>query len=189
MATSAPIAYFKRFKMEVDLQGLPPPTLPPGFVFLPWSEDLLEAHAQTLYASFHGEVDTGVFPSLGDIEGCRCLMIEIYRKWGFCREATWLLRGPDGPCGTVQGVRERSGLGSVQNLGIVRAWRGRGLGRSLLLRSLQGFWQSGLGRGVLEVTAHNEPAVRLYRALGFRRRKVLYKAVPTPGCVLPPALL
>jgi RimJ/RimL family protein N-acetyltransferase len=38
--------------------------------------------------------------------------------------------------------------------------------------------RTGLGRGVLEVTAQNEPAIRLYQRLGFRRAKVVYKAVP-----------
>ena len=36
-----------------------------------------------------------------------------------------------------------------------------------------------LGRAFLEVTAQNDGAVRLYRRLGFRRRKTLYKAVET----------
>ena len=32
-------------------------------------------------------------------------------------------------------------------------------------------------RALLEVTAQNEGAIRLYRRLGFRRRKTVYKAV------------
>ena len=36
---------------------------------------------------------------------------------------------------------------------------------------------AGLGRAFLEVTAENSGAVRLYRAVGFRRVKTLYKAV------------
>ena len=41
----------------------------------------------------------------------------------------------------------------------------------------QGFRAAGLRRVYLEVTAENSSAVRLYRDLGFRRAKVLYKAV------------
>ena len=37
--------------------------------------------------------------------------------------------------------------------------------------------QAGLRRAYLEVTAENAGAVRLYRAVGFRRAKTLYKAV------------
>ena len=42
---------------------------------------------------------------------------------------------------------------------------------------LHGFVRAGLVRGMLEVTAQNGAAIRLYRRLGFRFRKTLYKAV------------
>jgi GNAT superfamily N-acetyltransferase len=189
MASVAAISYFKRYKMEADLHALPLPTLPAGFDCLPYRSDLLEAHAEVLYRSFHQEIDAVVFPSLGDRDGCRCLMVEICRKWGFLPGGTWLLIGPDGPCGSVQGVRERSGVGAIQNLGIVPAWRGRGLGRALLMYALHGFWQAGLGRAMLEVTAQNEGATRLYRRLGFRCRKTVYKAVPDSRSAVPAPLL
>jgi ribosomal protein S18 acetylase RimI-like enzyme len=178
MATAASVCYFKRYKMEVDLDGLPPPQPAAGFSFIAWDFTLLDQHADLLYASFHQEIDAHVFPSLGNRTGCCCLMTEISRKWGFVPEATWLVAGPDGPCGTVQGIRERGGLGAIQNLGIVPALRGRGLGEALLLQALHGFHRAGLGRALLEVTAQNDGAVRLYRRLGFRRCKTLYKAVP-----------
>ncbi len=189
MATAASISYFKRYKMEADLHDLPHPVLPPGFACVPFSASLLEVHAEVLFRSFHQEIDAVVFPSLGDPDGCRTLMVEICRKWGFLPGATWLLSGPEGPCGTVQGVRERSGVGAIQNLGIVPSCRGRGLGRALLLHALHGFRQVGLRRAMLEVTAHNDGAVRLYRRLGFLRRKTLYKAVPDFRIALPEPLL
>jgi ribosomal protein S18 acetylase RimI-like enzyme len=189
MATVGSICYFKRYKMEVDLHDLPAAYLPPGFACLPWSADLLEAHAQVLYASFCQEIDSQVFPSLSTPDGCRLLMTEISRKWGFQPGATWLLTGPGGPCGTVQGVRERSGVGAIQNLGILPPWRGRGLGRALLLYALHGFAAAGLGRALLEVTAQNGGAVCLYHRLGFRRRKTLYKAVGGQVFPVPAPLL
>src|SRR5262249_11947403 len=121
MATVTSVCYFKRYKMEVDLHGLPPPQPAAGFRFVAWDFTLLDLHAELLYTSFHHEIDSLVFPSLGNRTGCCCLMTEISRKWSFLPEATWLIAGPDGPCGTVQGVRERSGLGAIQNLGIAPA--------------------------------------------------------------------
>ena len=88
-----------------------------------------------------------------------------------------MLACADGYCATVQGVRERSGLGAIQNLGVTPLHRGRGLGSALLLQALRGFQRAGLGRAFLEVTAQNDAAVRLYRRLGFRRRKTIYKLV------------
>jgi GNAT superfamily N-acetyltransferase len=172
------VSYFKRYKMEIDLEGLPLPTWPGEFHALPWCPELLQTHAEALHQSFHGEVDAIVFPSLGSREGCVGLMTEIARRKAFIPEATWLAVGPCGPCGTIQALRERGVLGAIQNIGIVPAWRGRGLGQALLLQALAGMYQSGLGRAILEVTAHNEAAIRLYRRLGFRRCRVVYKAVP-----------
>jgi GNAT superfamily N-acetyltransferase len=164
--------------MEVDLAGLPPPVWPDGFQPVAWRPDLLEAHAQSLYGCFQGGIDAVVFPSLGSPEGCRGLMSEILRRRAFIPEATWLAVGPGGPCGTVQALRERGVLGAIQNIGIVPGWRSRGVGRALLLEALRGMYGSGLGRAVLEVTATNDAAVRLYRRLGFSRSKVVYKAIP-----------
>ena len=172
-----PISYFKRFKMEVDLSDLPTPSLPPGYRWVAWGAELLDEHARVLHGSFQQEIDAVVFPSLGDGGGCRLLMTEIARKPGFLPQATWLLAYESDCCGTVQGVRERSGMGAIQNLGILPPYRGRGLGSRLLLQALHGFQQAGLGRAILEVTAQNDGAVRLYRRLGFRRRKTVYKAV------------
>jgi ribosomal protein S18 acetylase RimI-like enzyme len=180
MTSANAIAYCKRFKMEVGLQNLPAAALPSGFRALPWSPDLLAVHAEVLFASFRDEIDASVFASLGDREGCLLLLTEITRRKAFIPEATWLLVGPKGPCGTIQALRERGGLALIQNLGVVPAWRCRGLGRSLLLLALEGCRQAGHGRAQLEVTARNDAAMRLYRDLGFRRCKTLYKAVAAP---------
>jgi GNAT superfamily N-acetyltransferase len=173
------VRYFKRYKMEVDLAGLPPPETPAGCRLVPWHPALLEAHADVLYQSFCHELDSEVFPSLGDRGGCHYLLTEISRKPGFVPGATWLLIDPDNvPCATVQGLQDRGGLGAIQNVGVLPSHRGRGLGRAALLQALYGFWRAGLGRAVLEVTAGNDGAIRLYRGLGFRSRKTIYKAVP-----------
>lgn len=170
--------YFKRFRMEIDLEPLPLPELPAGYDWVPWSPLLLEQHAEVLFRCFQEEIDSAVFASLGDRKGCHFLMTEICRKIGFAPEATWLLAYESGYCGTVQGVRERNGMGAIQNLGITAAHRGKKLGTALLLQALHGFRRLGYGRAFLEVTAQNEGAVRLYQRLGFRRRKTLYKAAP-----------
>lgn len=164
--------------------------LPAGFELVPWNEALLDVHARTKCAAFKREIDALVFPCLGRLEGCRRLMREIRRKPGFLPEATWLVarRLPDrGPtsgrftplewCGTIQGVLDRSGLGSIQNVGILPGARGLGLGSSLIREALAGFRAAGVRRATLEVTAENTAAIRLYHRLGFRRIKTIYKSV------------
>ncbi|MCI0684716.1 MAG: GNAT family N-acetyltransferase [Gemmataceae bacterium] len=173
------ITYFKRFRMEADLLASVPtvPELPLGFAWLPWREDLLEQHARAKQQSFHNEVDGVIFPNLSNYEGCLRLMRDIWRRPGFCAAATWLIIHDGVPCGTIQGISDRLGAGVVQNLGVIPAYRGRGIGTALMLKAMVGFRQAGLGRAALEVTAQNGAAVRLYRRLGFRCRRTLYKAV------------
>lgn len=172
------ITYFKRFKMEIELKDAPPVVaLPEGYHWVAWDETLLDAHADVMFRCFHEEIDGVVFPSLSDRQGCSLLMQEIRRKSGFLPQATWLLASASGYCGCIQGLRERNGLGAIQNLGVIPGHRGLGLGGALLRQALQGFLYAGLGRAWLEVTAQNDGAVRLYHRLGFRRRKTLYKAV------------
>jgi len=176
------LTYFKRYRMEIELarrlQVLPPP----GCRFLAWDASLVGLHAETKYESFRNEIDANVFPCLGECEGCHRLMQEITHKEGFLPQATWLMvkDGPKGSiraCGTVQGIRDRSGQGAIQNLGVVPDFRGQGVGSALLLKALEGFRSVGLGRAFLEVTAQNEGAIRLYRRLGFRKAKTVFKAV------------
>ena len=179
------LTYFKRYRMEINLVGrdLSRAAAPEGYRFLPWDESLLEAFAEAKYHSFRDEIDANVFPCLGELSGCSRLMNEIAHKPGFLPEATWLAayqsagrRGPE-YCGTVQGIRDRSGLGSVQNLGITPTHRDCGLGTSLLFRALDGFCRAGLERVYLEVTSQNHGAIRLYRRLGFTKIKTVFKAV------------
>jgi GNAT superfamily N-acetyltransferase len=176
------LTYFKRFRMEIDLRGrdFSPLRLSAGSYFIPWVPSLLEAHAEVKFHSFRAELDSNVFPCLGEYAGCVRLMEEIVSKPGFLPHATWLVAknhadGSPHYIGTVQGVVDRNGMGSIQNLGIVPEHRACGLGTALMQMALAGFQRAGLRRAFLEVTAQNSGAVRLYKRLGFSRARTVYK--------------
>ena len=179
------LTYFKRYRMEIELAGrdLPELVLPEGYRMLPWHPSLLDSHAEAKFESFRTEIDSNVFPCLGDAEGCHRLMGEISSKDGFLPEATWLLTWRAEPgepveyCGTIQGIRDRHDCGAVQNLGITPPHRGLGLGTMLLTQSMAGFRRSGLAKVCLEVTSQNDGAIRLYQRIGFRTVRTVYKAV------------
>jgi ribosomal protein S18 acetylase RimI-like enzyme len=177
------VNYFKRYRMELDLRGhrFVPPYCPRGYRLIPWRADLLTEHAEVKHASFRDEIDADVFACLGELDGCQRLMQEISMKDGFVPEATWLALAADGddvePCGTIQGIRAGHRYGAIQNVGITPAHRGRGIGTALICAAIAGFQQVGITRIYLEVTAQNDGAVRLYKRLGFRRTKTLFKAV------------
>jgi hypothetical protein len=153
------------------------------YELIPWDASLIDVHADVKFRSFRGEIDADVFPCLSEPSGCVRLMEDISRKDSFLPDATWLMmyRASDRDtvsfCGTVQGIVESQNVGGIQNLGVVPEHRGRGLGGHLLVHALNGFRNAGLFRASLEVTAKNTSAVRLYRQLGFRVTKTVYKAV------------
>ena len=170
--------YFKRYRMELDLRPRRPPAeLPPGFQWIGWGDALTEAHAQVKFRCFRGQTDALVFPCLGHLVGCRDLMRAIVTRTNFCPGATWLVGQGNELVGTVQGLLDSGHYGGIQNLGVVEEFRGLGIGRALLLKALDGFAAAGARRAFLEVTARNEPAVRMYREVGFRCYKTIYRAV------------
>jgi ribosomal protein S18 acetylase RimI-like enzyme len=181
------LTYFKRFQMQADLLlPLPPvPPLPDGYCWAAWDERLMEAHAEVKYQCFREEIDGIVFPNLSCRSGCLRLMREIREKPGFLPGATWLVGRGEAYAGTVQGVSDGRGGGAIQNLGIVPGQRSRGLGTALLVQALHGFRRAGLQRALLEVTAQNDGAIRLYRRLGFRFRKTIYKVLDPCQHLLP----
>jgi ribosomal protein S18 acetylase RimI-like enzyme len=177
------VSYFKRFRMEMDLRGrrFLPVFVPAGYRLFAWTPELLSEHAVAKWHSFRHEIDADVFSCLSELEGCQRLMHEISLKDGFLPEATWLAAYVEGGeieyCGTIQGVRATPKYGAIQNVGITPAHRGRGVGSALISAALLGFQQAGLPKAYLEVTAQNDRAVKLYKHLGFRRTKTLFKAV------------
>lgn len=189
------VTYFKRFRMEIDLHrtGKIEPHLPEGFEWVAWRSDLIDRHGAAKFASFRAEIDSQVFPCLGEEVGCRRLMQEIIQRDKFLPQATWLVNEtrPDGSegrdCGTIQGIVQPGGLGAVQNVGVVPDYRGLGIGRALVLKALAGFREAKVVRVYLEVTAKNLSAVQLYRSVGFRLTRTTYKAVEhdlTPAFVI-----
>lgn len=177
--------YFKRYRMEIQLDERPVPTavLPDGYFWCEWNDSDVDRHALTKFRSFRDELDAEVFTCLGEYYGCLRLMNEIAQQDTFLGPGTWLISwaengGPPQDCGTIQGMAVSEHLGSIQNIGVVPEHRGLGLGRALVLKSLEGFQFARLKRVVLEVTANNVAAVELYRSLGFRVVRTMYRMSP-----------
>jgi GNAT superfamily N-acetyltransferase len=180
--------FFKRYRMRTDLPcRIPERTIQDDVTFLPWHPKLLGMHALAKWESFRNEMDGSVFPCLADREGCRQLMRDIAGKNSFIPEASWLaVEGAgtewESPLGTIQGLRTNPLQGAIQNIGVVPAARGRGIGRELIRRALLGFLAAGCRTVTLEVTVHNGSAIRLYRSVGFQRLETVFKygLVPLP---------
>ena len=178
--------YYKRFRMELDLRRwVAPATVSSGIHYRlhPWSPRLLAAHGEVKYQSFRDELDAVIFPCLGQLNSCVRLVREISDRQGFVPEATWLAEyvgaGPKRTefCGTIQAIRISRSKANLQNIGVTPHHRGRGVAKALIAAACTGLQQVGVTRVSLEVTADNQLAISLYRRLGFRSVKTLYKAV------------
>ena len=179
------LMYFKRYRMEITLAGrdLAPPRAPEGYRF------------EAVEPGLAGRLCRGQVSELSRRDRRQCLPLpgrigrlppldagdrpQAGLPAGNDLASDLRPRLPKRPefCGTVQGIRDVSGLGAIQNLGIAPEHRNGGLGTILLFYALQGFRRAGIGRVYLEVTAQNEGALRLYRRLGFVTVKTVYKAV------------
>jgi len=75
--------------------------------------------------------------------------------------------------------------GSIDTLGTLRAWRGRGIASALIAASLHRFAAAGLTHATIEVDSDSPTgAGRLYRSLGFEpaEQSAVYQVpVPAPG--------
>ncbi len=180
-----PLIHFKRYRMKYELEDpIWDFTLPIGYRWVPWHSEHCHLHASVKHRSFQNEVDANVFPCFSSLSSCRRLMNEISRRDGFLPQATWLVAKCEADdcleetntCGTVQGVKADFGLGSIQNLGVTAEHRGKGIGRALLGKALEGFREAGMKEVILEVTCDNFGAVRLYQRLGWKVDQVVFKS-------------
>ena len=121
----------------------------------------------------------------GDAQAWHAAMNEIFQaEWGFELEpfdewwgrhagddhSLWFLIWRDGEiAGLAHGQAERRGGGLVEWLGVKAAWRGRGLGRALLLHIFHELRSRGAARAGLGVDSQNPTgATRLYESVGMR---------------------
>lgn len=88
-----------------------------------------------------------------------------------------------GYCGVVMVQDE----GDITNVAVKKSWQNQGVGKKLMEELVKSTEQEGVARLFLEVRASNEPALRLYRNMGFvqtRIRKNYYEEPREDGIVM-----
>ncbi|NBR04892.1 MAG: GNAT family N-acetyltransferase [Planctomycetes bacterium] len=173
-------SYLKRYRMELDFNPKDKvfvPELPENYAWQEWTWKVQEMHAEVIFESFHKEMDCQIFSSFHTLGGCSMLMREICLRAEFVPEATWLINAPEGPCGSIQAILQKGKTLAIQNVGVTPQHRKKGLGKALLLKLISSLESYNLNKITLEVSAQNLAAIQLYRNLGFRKTKLIYKEI------------
>ncbi len=152
---------------------------PPGLTAVRWSESARPLFARAILGSYEGTLDCPGLLGLRTIEDILAGHIATGR---FTPELwTVLLHGQDAVGVTLlNAVPQRSAMELVY-LGLTPAWRGKGLGRSMVTNALASTRARGVGTLLLAVDEANTPAIRLYRESGFvstSRKSALILALP-----------
>lgn len=177
-----PIQYIKRLNMVFDFTDdtfLAIPELPPEFRYVAWNPSMLEVHADIKHRGFRNDFDSRIFPTFRDYNRCVTLMKSISENPSFLPDATLLIaNGYEDNLfeyvACIQGMRLSDEVGAVQNIAVLPDYRGRGIGRALLLQALREFRKYKVRRVTLEVTADNIPAIKLYTRIGFKTFNVRF---------------
>jgi ribosomal protein S18 acetylase RimI-like enzyme len=148
--------------------------------FQPFSEADPELFAATLEATYE---ETRDFPELNGIRTRYEVLAGHQAQGTFDPSRWWLVREGDQACGvllTSSAAEERSW--EVIYMGLVRAARGRQLGRVLLAKAGKEAADAGARRLTLCVDERNQPARKLYQASGFEQvdRREVFLAILQP---------
>ena len=156
------VRVFRELRIELDA-GSPPPRWPEGLV-----PDRFDADRDA--AAFH-EAQQEAFADHWeyrprDLERWRKLHVEGER---FDPSLWRVVRAGDAIAAGAICEADRYGGGWIAVVFTRRPWRGRGVGRALLLDAFRTFWERGERSIGLSVDAENETgAFRLYESVGMR---------------------
>lgn len=127
--------------------------------------------AKFLMAAYEGHIEQQFGMHVGTPEEWQDYVTSIWKAASgtYLPLASWLARDETG---TIAGVSLASlwmGSPLLSEIGVRKDRRGKGLGRQLLIATMNALVDLGYDRLALYVTLGNDPAIRLYEALGFRQ--------------------
>lgn len=148
----------------------PSPGFPPGFLTRPFTPGKDEDAWCRVRNEAFSELTGNAAPITPD------MVAGMAAGEDFIEGGMLILEGTDGPAGVIMCTRdEHKGL-PVVNIGplaVLKANRGKGLGRALLLSALKVSSEAGFRKAVLSVNADNAAALALYEREGFTKEEGL----------------
>ncbi len=148
---------------------IPSPKPPPGFSITTFQNDDAERLTQVQNASFEGS--WGFCPNtIEEVEYRARLSISRPEGIFFLCHA----EETAGYCWTnIQGT-PKSSVGFIGMIGITPSYRGRGLGKPILLAGMEYLHSAGVKHIELNVDGENAAAIGLYQSVGFQKKAELH---------------
>ena len=150
------------YEMAIELQEAPVVSeLPDGFTLEPFRMEDARVYYEALDSAFQ---DHWEHHSVG------------FERWWEEKQAAhdfdptlwFVVREGDEIAGVIRNDPDRNGGGYVGAVGVQRAWRGKGVGRALLLQTFAEFYSRGVPRVTLGVDAESATgATKLYESVGM----------------------
>ena len=178
---------FPRLFLEAPLANLPRRNLSPTIAIVPWTEGYQEATGRLIANTYKDHIDSQINDQYRSPTGARRFLTNIVQYPGcgaFFAPASFAAGDRGTLCGASLASLVSRDVGHITQVCVAPSYQGMGLGYELMRRSMEALAARGCRSVSLTVTAENEPAVRLYRKMGFVQRRRFSAYVWEPGAIM-----
>jgi ribosomal protein S18 acetylase RimI-like enzyme len=165
---------FPRLFLEAPLAVLPRRSLAPNLTIVPWTEGYQEATGRLIANTYQGHIDSRINDQYRSPTGARRFLTNIVQYPGcgtFFAPASHAALDRGVLCGASLASLVTRDVGHITQVCVAPSYQGTGLGYELMRRSMEALAAHGCRSVSLTVTAENEPALRLYRNMGFVQKR------------------
>lgn len=143
----------------------------------PWSEADFQPAAQVITNAYFGHIDSDINDQYRTVAGSTRFLNNIVRFPGcgvFDGQASMVAvsRITGAMAGLLLASRVREDVGHVTQICLTPEFRGRGLGKAMMVHCCRGLRRRNFSQLTLTVTEANRPAVELYERLGFETKRI-----------------
>ncbi len=177
---------FPRLFLEAPLSTLPRRDLPSTLAVVPWIETYQEATGRLIVNAYRGHIDSQINDQYRSATGARRFLINIVQYPGcgtFFAPASFAAIDRGVLCGVSLASLVSPDVGHITQVCVAPSYQGTGLGYELMRRSMEACAGRGCRLVSLTVTTENEPAVRLYRKMGFVEKRGFSAYIWEPSAI------
>ena len=142
-----------------------------------WTEADFQPAAQVITNAYFGHIDSDINDQYRTVAGSTRFLNNIVRFPGcgvFDGQASMVAfsRVTGAMAGLLLASRVRDDVGHVTQICLTPEFRGRGLGKALMVHCSRGLRRRNFSQLTLTVTEANRSAVELYERLGFETKRI-----------------